>query len=347
MSSEQLTKVCVILGAGASFDVANYGSQVLNNGFRPPLAVELFDTKKRPEFYRILQEYSGAEFLARDIAPVQQQGNTGLEELLKSYAYHSDDRIRQRFKHIPPYLRDLLWECSENYVHMPGSYVQLVIALLANHPHEILFLVLNYDNLLEKAIESYEPSWAFQQLDDYIDQSRSAKVVKLHGSINWLVELKGSGDWEVRVQQHDVTVKPEPGEIVVRDDIRQVRSEVINQHWFYPVLTAPLAGKEIASMVCPDEHILFAKQFLRLCDKFLVIGSSGLDEDLLALLAEGLSRDCRPLVHFVGLGSFTLDALTEFNRVVTQFANARRVVPYHDGFQRYVSSQEFADFARR
>jgi hypothetical protein len=39
-----LSKVYVIVGAGASCDVAGEGSPIINGDFRPPLALDLIET---------------------------------------------------------------------------------------------------------------------------------------------------------------------------------------------------------------------------------------------------------------------------------------------------------------
>ena len=59
MAKRAPRKVCVILGARASYDVRNAGSPVLKSGLRPPLARELFDLEQREAFREIIQEYEG------------------------------------------------------------------------------------------------------------------------------------------------------------------------------------------------------------------------------------------------------------------------------------------------
>ena len=44
MTSSQKPKLCVILGAGASFDVWNEGSPKINEAWRAPLALDLFNS---------------------------------------------------------------------------------------------------------------------------------------------------------------------------------------------------------------------------------------------------------------------------------------------------------------
>jgi hypothetical protein len=48
-----LEKVCVILGAGASLDVAGPGAPIKNLSLRLPLAIDLFDIKKHDAYWSI------------------------------------------------------------------------------------------------------------------------------------------------------------------------------------------------------------------------------------------------------------------------------------------------------
>ena len=90
---------------------------------------------------------------------------------------------------MPPYLRDVLHKSSQSYVRTPACYLQLVEQLLAENPHEVLFLVLNYDTLLERAITMLRPAYVYGAAGDYVRQDRQAKVVKMHGSFNWFRDI--------------------------------------------------------------------------------------------------------------------------------------------------------------
>ena len=80
-------KVCVILGAGASFDVRDQLTSQDNDDFRPPLAEGLFNTHN-PEFDQILNRYDGARFIA-NVFPDQLAIGKSFEEALCYYANHS------------------------------------------------------------------------------------------------------------------------------------------------------------------------------------------------------------------------------------------------------------------
>ena len=174
-------RACVILGAGASYDVAGLGSAIQRPELRPPLAKELFSIRGRKEFADVLGKYPGADLLTQRLAARITNDELSVENSLREYAYHQDPLIQEHFKHVPAYLRDLLYLTGNQYAHAPSSHDQLVIELLAEVPNDVLFIVLNYDNLLERAISRYNSYWSFSTLPDYVAEDRSGKVVKLHG----------------------------------------------------------------------------------------------------------------------------------------------------------------------
>ena len=59
MVTKSHRKICVILGAGASYDVHDAGSSVQDGGLRPPLAQDLFNFAERDRFRTVLAEYEG------------------------------------------------------------------------------------------------------------------------------------------------------------------------------------------------------------------------------------------------------------------------------------------------
>ena len=127
--------------------------------------------------------------------------------------------LREHYKHVPPYLRDLLMMCSYEYTPYPSSYIQLVQALLAEKPSDVLFIVLNYDDLLEQALYRFTGGEIrFESLDDYVRADRPVKLVKLHGSINWFKPIGSvSGDWKSLVERSDVLARPEENTIHVAE----------------------------------------------------------------------------------------------------------------------------------
>jgi len=342
-------KVCVILGAGASHDVAGEGSTLINPQFQPPLARDLFDIDGHPVYWELMQPYNGAAVLSQELAPLILSGETSIEKELRRYAQHKDERIRQNFKHIPAYLRDLLYRASTQYTNVPSSYMRLIIKLLADYPHDVLFITLNYDNLLESALKRFDPMLQFREIEEYVADGRQAMVVKLHGSINWFRRLPGekTADWISTVADLDILEKVPEKSILIADKVSIVGQAIRDEHILYPILTAPLAGKGLIDVVCPESHVTAAKQFMKDCGKFLIIGTSGLDYDLLSLLNSAVIPNSRPMVHIVDKGKGTENTRLRFENNVKAFRKTRQnpsESTFNEGFRDYLSSQQFRVF---
>ncbi len=349
MTTDRIKKICVILGAGASKDIAGEGAPIVQSEFQPPLARDLFNISNHRAYWEIMNIYNGAKILTQELAQLVSSGPIPIEDALRRYAEHPDERIRQHFKHIPAYLRDLLWRVSSAYVPMPTNYVRLVVELLAHNPHDVLFLVLNYDNLLESALSHFDTKFEFKNMPQYVASDRQAKVVKLHGSINWFKLLPGDQgeSWETLVTKIDIS-KELSERIYIDDNSERVANRVIEDHRVYPVLTAPLAGKGISDAVCPKDHINTAKEFLHDCNKFLIIGSSGLDKDLLNLLDSAINTELHPVVHIVDMDQGADKARTRFYDGVRAFRNSDIVPPitvFKNGFRIYLNDAQLQRFA--
>lgn len=277
----------------------------------------------------------------------------GLEASLRHYAHHpTSETLRERYKHVPPYLRDLLWQCCNDTL-WPSGYIRLVAQLLGEHSYEVLFLVLNYDDLLEKALRLLEPDrYTFENMGDYF-ADRPAKVVKIHGSINWFIPLRGkSNTWDECVRRLNVLDRPNESDIRVIDRIGNTRisrqPDALwswgEDPWVYPVLTAPLAGKDLDNIVCPDSHREFAEPFLSTCQRFLVIGSSGTDDDLMKLLDRAVPADrSMKLVHVVGKKDAD-NTRDQFKQGVNAFREDATFSEFYKGFQEYLVDPAFQSF---
>ena len=334
-------KACVILGAGASHDVKGEGSPCIDPTFQPPLARDLFNIAGHPEYWSVIEDYPGASALVHRLASHISSGQISVESELKRYADHSDPQIRSHFKYIPPYLRDLLYYASVKYTPMPSSYIELAQELISEHQHNVLFIVLNYDNLLEQALQGFYPKFTFNSISEYVTADRPAKVVKLHGSVNWFKQMPrlGRDSWDEALERFDPSTETPENEIIVKNWEHPVRAyTVVNKPYIYPLLTAPLAGKGVSDAICPDSHINVAKEFLRDCQKFLIIGTSGLDEDLLALVDSSLSDSMvYRHIHIVNYGSGGDEAYKKFARGIKVFSDridVRNV--FREGFRKYL-----------
>ncbi len=335
-----MQNLAVIVGAGASADVHNGSVPITSPNLRPPLARELFDAR----FWGFRQNYVGAEVLGAELGrfAANNEPTFDLEALLTGYANSSDPRTRLAFRYIPPYLRDVLSAASQAYVPSPTSYINLVKRVLEGGSHRVVFIVLNYDRLLEDALEKYDRSLRIQSLDGYIQNSQ-ARTFKIHGSIDWGVPLPDAQDW-------DEAIRMLSGDPVEDSAIVFSRTNNVSREWnaavngqsrrLYPHLTAPVTDK---TLVCPESHTAVLKEFLAECRKFLIVGCSGLDQDLLRLMSDHVPGACR--VCYVNFGREATESVRQrFESVVKQFVvtgPASTAVAMSDvGFTRYLDTQE-------
>ncbi len=337
----------MILGAGASHDVADENSPIKNGGkFKPPLVRDLFDIKTHHEYSDILKKYRGAQLLAPQLASRVKSGEISIEQELRRYAEHTSPNLTQAFKHIPPYLRDLLIKASYSYTDYPSNYNKLVIELLEEHSHEVLFITLNYDTLLEQALGLLNSnSYNFNDVYSYCTQGRSGNIVKLHGSIDWLRLIPDSAGktWDQAISMFNVLDKYDGSNIIV-DLPSDLPSFTRDKHRVYPLLSAPMAGKDSSNMVCPESHLEFAKDFLQDCGKFLIIGSSGLDDDLLSFLNENVQHHSKQMLHIVDSGNKVEDVRQMYCSKVKVFQSIYLEL-FKGGFSNYISQGNLRSFA--
>ncbi len=332
--AQDRTKVCVVLGAGASWDAWNEGGPSKNIQWQPPLASELFGFGRRPTFLEAAAPYPGVQVLASEL------GELGPRGIIKMY-----------FRQVPLYLRDLLLKVTGGFTTSgsnPGNHVRLCLGLLKHH--RVAFLDLNYDDYLERALPVCDPDLAFHDLLDYVKPGRQAIVGKVHGSIHWGTPIA-------------VPPKADSAENLLPvycgyDPLREC-SELIFQpsrkftfNWrerdtgrlLYPILTAPLAGKNHTALVCPKGHLRELAAFLKDCENFLVIGTSGQDDDLLGFLRSTVSSVQG--IHYVNWKGGTETCKANVERECRAFVNAQNRVVFDDGFRAYLNSEHFQNFLR-
>jgi hypothetical protein len=352
LKEDALRRVCVILGAGASHDVHDLGSSVKSLEFKPPLATELFNIDANDVYLPIVGRYPGAALLAQPLARRIAEGEVGVEEALRGFAVHTDEQLREAYKHVPPYLRDLMHSCTAFYTVYPSCYIQLIVRLAAEIPHRILFLNLNYDTYVESAIEAFTSNAiSFQDFPDYVVPDRQMNLVKLHGSVDWFHPLPAVREtWVEAVGAWAVSDRPRQEAWEVRLGASRTDTERNGQRWLYPVITAPLTQKTLEDASLPAPHLAWAREFLGTCNKFLIIGTSGLDDDLMELLNGSIPPDSLPLVHVVGTdkAADTLNKFADHVRAFSRFKGVTQSSPpvSHNGFRKFLSSQEFLEFAQ-
>jgi len=254
-----MKKAAVILGAGASNDVWN-GVGNPNPALIPPLTKHLFGRPppEQDDFSRFLTEYPSAMHLAGIVNSRVVDGQViTFEDQLTEFAKSSDPVIQQHFKQVPAYLRDVLWLTGQLFGAPSGCFAPLLYGLMTRVPHEVAFVTLNYDDILERELVRRDSDqYRFEKEEDYL----AARVYKLHGSVNWARRLGPVGpgpestrlwdgmtasNWFEAVKMRDVTDLSSPIEVLPRwTSTRDImRGSGTDRWWMYPVLTAPIAEK--------------------------------------------------------------------------------------------------------
>jgi hypothetical protein len=206
---------------------------------------------------------------------------------------------------------------------------------------KVLFVSLNYDLLLDSALERYGGE-EFEDIDSYISVARKWSFVKPHGSANWARILENCpkyGDGRFRAPS-DLKQT-----LLFFDGIKVIRW---NRHshdfyvprksedgYLYPEVAVPVEREKV--FVCPPSHTALADEFIQRCGNFLLIGFSARDADLLRLLN---GMPARSHVTIVGRG----DSSEIFRRICSfdrSFETKELSTLFWDeGFSTYVDSSE-------
>lgn len=278
--------LAVISGAGASFDLVPDGRSQINNDFKPPLSKHLFSS--RGSFAAILNKYPKARGLSGLIKiGIEHEGN--FEKILKDLESNNSPVIQNQLLHIPLYIQELIGEVSEHYTKDPLNYNFLITKALKAGIEKIVFITLNYDTFIEKAIwDSFGEG--FPHINSYCNPDNNWMVLKLHGSINWGHPINR---FTISGSNHDnylQTINAIRKEAIGKDIIllRNHQDRFIDNIPYYPAMIMPIEGKY--EYVCPEEHITNMKKVLGEIDNFLIIGTSGKDQDLIDFLNDSVKR---------------------------------------------------------
>jgi hypothetical protein len=271
----------VVIGAGASYECVSEGRTEIRVDYRPPLTSELFSA--RPSFNAILRKYPRVEALSDEIRAKLSSG-TPLETLLRLFSEEENLILRKQYWEIPFYLQELLGEVSDHFVQAGTTkFSTLFRAILRSDFKRVLFLTLNYDTLLERAISGVT-GHSFVDLSSYCPENEKWQLLKLHGSVNWGREIRNYSGKE-KTATEVLTVL---NELDLADEIRMLKGHQddyrkVARNFFYPALAVPLDKEK--QYISPPEHVECSRDFIRTCQAFLILGFSGLDADVLELLS--------------------------------------------------------------
>ena len=343
MEMKSQEKLTIILGAGASRGCVGDGIAARAKAeYAPPLAREIFDDRFDPILRQFLRLAAHLDHLRTLLKVKDANFETILRDLYDS-AERGDDRWSLD---IPLYLRELFWTISDEYVEGSSKYDTLVQRVLSSSFKKVLFLNLNYDLFVERALQNCNRH-TFDSMNSYVPINKKWLLVKPHGSVNWARVLENwpqyaSGDY--MSFPSDIEKPPRFGsqiQIVLRTMQLPMRFYIagVAERRLYPELVVPVEDPRRKRFVCPKEHENQARGFVESCKTFLFIGFSGRDDDVLELLRRmpGSSR-----VIVVSNG----DATEVFERIHARNPGVESkdvAVELHDeGFSHFIESAAFS-----
>jgi hypothetical protein len=219
-----------------------------------------------------------------------------------------------------------------------------------------LVISLNYDTLFESCLSTYHP--VPTEIAHYVDPSNTWALVKLHGSVDWAIEVDYSGPYFSPGVPADELITYfntartsfdgiDPARIMVRRaaTLEAVRYEAGREraHLYYPALSAPLGAED--EVTCPPEHLEAATTRISEMDvvNLLVIGYSGHDQEVVKLLRTA-GKD--KLVGALTVVDIDSDTCVEVASTFTGCFRGQKLMPLHatDGFTEFVKTGGLSEF---
>lgn len=292
-----MSTLCLILGAGASHDcIVSNDVRSKNPNFEPPLTKDIFSAR----FDRVLEKYPKVSALAKDLRrKLRQDRSLSLEQLLRLEQQKSNAARKKQIRQVPLYLRELFSRISAEYVDPAQTcYTTLIHQICDEGFDKVLVLNLNYDTLFESALKIVEDI-EFKTIDDYFNLNSKWKVLKPHGSINWIRKIKHDGDI-YGGRDANLELVDSLDELILEGPIKidGLATNFLDNKCAYPAMVIPVDGKY--EFCCPEYQIEEAKKLLKTCDSYLAIGFSFKDKDVVDLLFGTAKKYSHPdIVHVV------------------------------------------------
>lgn len=295
----------IIFGAGASYDSrwdlypgmsreASEASAVrmTRSAIRPPLTADLF-SNDIPAMRDAFQNYRRAQGLAGALQVAVTRGSL-IEDALERYrdlSTKSEDIARQLLALQYSLRRGLLETCRLWHSEAGGQTKYAVLinyldAIRAATDEEVILLTFNYDDLLERALESHGK--AFATLPDYVEGPYP--VFKVHGSVRWMRLSKESYRDASALSDDDIIDRaPPPSDAFRLADVHEEKGRVA-----LPAIAIPTRSK--TGLVMPAAHTRRLREFIPQVTRLLVVGWAAQDEHFLSFLEKAKFSPKRGLV---------------------------------------------------
>jgi len=213
------------------------------------------------------------------IIPELERADSDVERLLEKFQSESSEHPRRhnQLTAIRYYLQTMLENCLDNWENATRGVTNYK-ALLDVIEHRVrgpkILVSFNYDTLLEEALGS-TVGVRIRDLSDYVKSDY--KIVKIHGSINWVHKIEGP--------PIDVKRSPEAvsAEVIDRASALKINGSfyLVHRHHIpvlddkptIPALSIPVASK--SDYEAPSEQTRALTECLPEVDRVVVIGWRG------------------------------------------------------------------------
>lgn len=334
----------IILGAGASTGSVENGV-TSHRPIIPPITKEIFS----PNFDYISRKYEDVKSATVGITAEIKDGKS-LEDFLKDklgamHGYETLSAHRKRqLNQLPLYLQDLFSDISRQ-LKISTFYSKFVNELFDRRNIKVTFLTLNYDLLLDYAIEQVADT-KFINFDSYIKSSQKWVLIKPHGSVNWFRQIKNysqTGDtlesWKAIVKKINI-LQDLDDNLAFLDLENGFKEGFVKNIPYYPALAVPNA--DYHPIYPSDSHRILLDERLKECENFLIIGFSAYDQDMLKILNKNVNNVKRLLI--VGKADVS-DVYKRLKKSVTVFSTEKpQTVQYGSGFGPFLKGIDFSNF---
>jgi len=333
----------VIFGAGASYDCVSSRSVLEwtpeRNQYRLPLARQLFDD--RGIFNLWINNFPRCKPVIPRLRKASRDGSVESElEKLRAEGLTYPDRYKQ-LAAVQFYLQSMLWDCQKNLKSDPGWSVTNYMPLL-DQIHswrrinkQTCLVTFNYDTMLEDALALI--GIKINSLTDYIS-SDDYKIIKLHGSINWvhpvetpIENVNGRSNWDIANELIERTTNLKIGPSFLM--VNTYPSSKLHKMPLFPALAIPVETKQ--NYECPPEHFEALRKCLPEVTKILLIGWRATESIFLQLLGDNLRKG----VHVMTVAGGTKEA-EESNRRLQEAGIRGKFFPSGAGFSDFVVHRE-------
>ncbi len=291
----------VVFGAGASYDsfadappgvqlIGEPPVQVMVNG-RPPLASQLFSLR----FANDIALFP----LCKPVVPYLRAPGVNIEGELERLQTESQNYSAgtKQLAAIRYYLQYMLTGCQSIWEELTkgvNNYKTLldIIARRRAEDPKVCLVTFNYDTLVEEALPTV--GITISRIADYV--AYDYKLIKLHGSINWALDVQNKvenldhrTEWDVVNELTNRARELIPGRSFTITRQRPIAfSKGSPRIPLIPALAIPVVSKP--EYMCPVEHSETMKESLPQVTKLLIIGWKGAEKLFLQELSKGIPK---------------------------------------------------------